>query len=189
MNAHILIKNSASKCNKELLTWLHSNIVTLNKSVSVKVVIVYEELYPKLNNKIKQLPTMILNGKTFMGLNLIKSQLTEMAGSKKNKEKHFSLGSENNTDLANYWNAEMHSGIDDADDDNAEMDKIKRKAVDMSVSHKKIFKKKKKKSDDVSDKMEGNIQIDSTDKISDMIPDDPMMQKFWENQETTPGFE
>lgn len=187
MDAHILIKNSASKCNKELLTWLHSNIGTLKKSLSIKVVIVYEELYSKLNNKIKQLPTMILNGKTFTGISSIKSKLTEMANSKKNNGNHFSAGSEHDTDLANYWNAEMHSGVDN--DENEEMDKIKRKAVDMSVNHKKLFTKKKKNNDSVSNTREDNVQIDNTDKISDMIPDDPMMQKFWENQETTPGFE
>ena len=193
MDARILIKNSTSKCNKELLTWLHSNINTLKKKMSLKVIIVYENLYPKLENKIKKLPALVINGNLITGNNAIKTQLSNVAGaSGVSKKKQIIDGGSD--DLMDYWNAEMHSGADDNCDDETEdmMDQIKKRALDMTMTHKEnLNKKPKRKETIVSSARQDNIQLDiiKPDKISDMVSGDPMMQKFWENQETSPGFD
>ena len=193
MDARILIKNSNSKCNKDLLTWLHSNINTLKKNVLIKVLIVYENLYPKLENKIKKLPVLIINGNLITGNNAIKTHLSNIAGSDSNsKRKQIMNGGED--DLMDYWNTEMHSGIDEGCDDESEdmMEQVKKRALDMTITHKdNLNKNQKHREPIVSNTRQDNIQMEDikSDKISDMVSEDPIMRKFWENQEKSPGFD
>ena len=56
MIANILVKHSASKCNEELMNFLHDNIKKINSKYNLKVIIVYNEMLPKLKNKITALP-------------------------------------------------------------------------------------------------------------------------------------
>jgi len=76
MDARVLIKYSTSKCNETLLTWLHSNINTIKKSINLKVIVVYEKHYSKLGNKITKLPALILNGTLVTGNSEIKKYIT-----------------------------------------------------------------------------------------------------------------
>lgn len=184
MDARILLKHSTSKCNQELLSFLHQNIGTIKQKISLKVIIVYDELIPKLGNNIKQLPVLIMGGKSITGNNAICQQLSVSLD--KTVVKKDAAPSE----LSDYWNSEMHSGVDDdiGDNDNL-MESVMRRATEQSLNHKEISKPKKK-SDSRSKTRDDNIQLqDVGDKISDLVDDDPMMQKFWANQESTPGFE
>ena len=189
----ILIKNSSSKCNEELLTWLHSNINTIKKKLSLKVIIVYENLYPKLDGKIKKLPVLIVNNGTVTGNAAIKKSISGLVSTAPQSSQQPAtqpLG--NNNDLTDFWNAEMHSG---GDEDNGSeedvMDQVKRKALNVSSEHKASLKQKPKRRETiVSSSRDDNIQMKDIEpaKISDMVGNDSMMQSFWENQETTPGF-
>lgn len=191
MDARILLKYSTSKCNKELLSFLHQNIDTIKQKFSLKVIVVYDNLIPKLGNNIKKLPVLIINGKPVTGNEAICKHLISGAGQsnvKGNTPKD--MGS---CDLEDYWNKEMHSGADNEMDEGEDlMDAVKNKALEQSVHHREGKKPKQKKRDTVvTSTRQDNILLDNVtgDKISDMVGGDPMMQKFWENQESTPGFE
>lgn len=189
MEARILIKNSTSKCNKELLQFLHQNIGSIKKKFSLKVVVVYDELIPKLGNKIDKLPVLILNGKLITGISMIKQNLMTNPAVKEKKEPKGVCD-----DLENYWNAEMHSGVDESGDGGDEdlMESVKQRALDQSMEHRENIKAKEKRRDNiVSSAKQDNIKVEkiNSDRISDMVNDDPMMKKFWDNQECSPGFE
>jgi hypothetical protein len=170
MDARILIKHSTSKCNQELLQFLHQNLSTIKKKYNLKTIIVYDEHIAKLENCVKKLPMLIVGGKSIVGNADIKKFLSPT-----------STASADPCDLDDYWNKEMHSKDDDVDED--EMDKVKNRALDQSVKRTTSSKKKPPvKEDDEPD----NIQLKDLDSI---IDDDPIMQKFWANQESTPGFE
>lgn len=189
-DARILLKYSVSNCNKELLQFLHQNIGSIKKRYSLKVIVVYDSLIPKLGNTIKKLPVLIVNGNLTTGNTAIRQLLVPMAeqsGIVKNSQTD-----KGDIDLENYWNKEMHSGMDnDMDDGDDLMDAVKRRALDQSQQHRESNKKQEKKREPImSNTREENIKLDmvSGGKISDMVDGDPMMQKFWENQESTPGF-
>lgn len=191
MDARILIKNSTSKCNKELLQFLHQNISSIKKKNSLKVVVVYDELIPKLNNKVDKLPVLILDGKLITGISMIKQNL--MSSQNVNKETKAPKAQGVCDDLEDYWNAEMHSGVDDSGDKSEDlMESVKQRALDQSMEHRENKNKKEKRRDtSVSSTKQDNIKMEKIngDRISDMVNDDPMMKKFWDNQECTPGFE
>jgi hypothetical protein len=63
--------------------------------------------------------------------------------------------------------------------------------MEVSIQRQESTPKQKKKLEPiVSNNREENIQLEQiqSEKISDMVDDDPMMKKFWDNQEATPGF-
>lgn len=191
MDARILIKHSTSKCNKELLSFLHQNIGTIKQKFSLKVIVVYDNLIPKLGNDIKKLPVLIINGKPVTGNVAIRQHLVSDVGQSGIKSKApKDMGA---CDLEDYWNKEMHSGVDnDMDESEDLMEAVKNRALEQSIHHKEISKPKQKNRETiVTSARQDNIRLDnvSGDKISDMVGGDPMMQKFWENQESTPGFE
>ena len=185
MEGDILVKYSASECNRNLLTWVYSNKASISKKINLKVVIVYEDLYHLLKNKIKKLPVLIIKNKTFTGNNAIKNKLKEILDIKNNQ-----TTSEDDT-LEDFWRKEIQSGGDDEGSDI--MGAVKQKAMDMTSNHRQASNNRKipnRKSpkEDTSSRRVDNINISSItpEKISDLIPDDPMMQKFWENQEESP---
>lgn len=190
MDARILIKHSASKCNKDLLTFLHTNVKNIRKKYNVKVIIVYSELIPKLGNSIKQLPALIMNGNVFVGNAKIKQQFVTTTAAAPTANGIQDMGCD---DLQDFWNQEMHSGADEQlNEDENLMDAIKSRAMDQTTKHREQLRPSKKKRETVvSSARQDNIQLDSmnTGKISEMVGNDPMMQKFWANQESTPGFE
>jgi hypothetical protein len=187
MDARILLKYSASRCNKELLSFLHENIDTINGKFKLKVIIVYDDLIPKLKNKVNKLPVLIINGKPVTGNSAIRQHLTSKVeqGGKDN-----SKGMES-CDLENYWHNEMRSGVDEDSDDNL-MDIVKSKALEQSIHHrensKAIASKGSKKNTVKPTTRQESIKLKGVDrdKISD-IEEDPFMKGFWDNQETTPG--
>lgn len=187
MDAHILIKCSVSKCNQELLSWLHSNICSIRKSLKLKIVIIFEDLYPKLGGRIKKLPALLLDGRVIIGNSAIKKQLSIINTSRN------SAPTGTDDDLMDYWNSEMHSGVDnECTEEDDLMDQIKKRALDVSMSRRDGMKQKPKRRETiVSSARQDNVKLDNikSDKISNMVHDDPMMQKFWENQETSPGFD
>ena len=191
MDARILLKYSTSKCNRELLSFLHQNIHTIKKNFSLKVIVVYDDLIPKLGTKIKKLPVLIVNGNPITGNQAIRQHLVSPDGQSSIKEK--TPKDMGHCDLEDYWNKEMHSGVDNTMDESEDlMETVKNRALEQSMNHRESSKPKQKRRDTVvANARQDNIQLDaiSGDKISDMVDGDPMMQKFWENQESTPGFE
>lgn len=190
MDARILIKYSTSKCNKELLSFLHQNIYTIKKKFLLKVIIVYDNLIPKLGNSIKKLPVLIVNGNAVTGNAAIRQHLVseiEQSGIKGKLPKDMG-----HCDLEDYWNKEIHSGVDnDMNEEDDLMEQVKNRALEQSMQHRENNKKQPKRRETVvTSTRQDNIRLDnvSGDKISDMVSGDPMMQKFWENQESTPGF-
>ena len=151
--------------------------------------IIYDKLIPGMGNTVKTLPALFLNSKLITGNSAIRQQL--ISGIKKPNvvEK---TPSDGHCDLEDYWNKEMHSGVDnEADEADDLMDAVKRRALDQSLHHKKNGGRKEKRRETIlSSTRQDNIQLDNVkgDKISEMVGNDPMMQKFWENQESTPGF-
>jgi hypothetical protein len=153
--------------------------------------VVYDNLIPKLGNNIKKLPVLIINGKPVTGIAAIRQHLVSDVGQSSIKGgAPKDMGA---CDLEDYWNKEMHSGVDNEIDESEDlMDTVKNKALEQSIHHWETNKPAKKKGKTVvTSARQDNIRLDdvSGDKISDMVGSDPMMQKFWENQESTPGFE
>jgi hypothetical protein len=67
---------------------------------------------------------------------------------------------------------------------------MKSRALNQTLQHNEQLKPRTKKRESVmttSDDSNMSLSTDN-DNISQM-DDDPIMQKFWENQESTPGFE
>ena len=192
MDARILLKYSTSACNKDLLQFLQQNVKLIKKQFDLKVLVVYDELIPKLGKNIKKLPLLIINGKAITGNTAIRQKL--LAGSDADITSTPAVKKKASAcDLEDYWNEEMHSGKDNEMDESEDlMEAVKQRALDQSMVHQESINKKEKRRDPiVSSARQDNIQLDnvSGDKISDMVNDDPMMKKFWDNQEATPGFE
>ena len=203
VDARILIKNSTSECNRELLDYLHANVAAIKKGANLKVLVVYDDLMGKLGGKIKKLPALIMGGEVFVGNAAIKTQLaTVMNGgrgiSSGAKVERGGVGGDVGDDLTDFWNSEMHSGVDDDGDDNdSNRDSmIKQRAMEQSMEHREQAKKKPGRQEVKMQQGQGLPRGDNVhmgdlkmDRISDLVDDDPMMAKFWENQESTPGFE
>lgn len=188
MDARILIKHSASKCNKELLEFLHKNIRVIKSRFALKVIIVYDDLIPKLGAKIKRLPVLIINNSAVTGNSNIRDRLISSIGVTKVKDVAQDKGCD---DLHDYWNSEMHSGKDEQLDASEDlMEGVKNRALEQSQQHREAQPKKKTSKPVVSSAREDNIQLETMqgDKISDLVDNDPIMKKFWDNQESTPGF-
>lgn len=181
----ILIKYSTSKCNKDLLSFLHRNIDRIKQHFNISVVIVYDDLIPKLGNNIKRLPALITKSYNITGNEEIMKFLTVKNTIKKRITAP--VKAENNDDLNDFWNTEMHSNLDNDIEENDIMEKVKHKALEQTVQHTEDIQRKK----DKKEKKIENIKTEdlSSDKISDMVNEDPIMKKFWENQESTPGFD
>lgn len=186
MDTRILIKYNNSRCNENLLAFLHSNIARLKKHANVKVIIVYEDMYEKINGAIKRLPLMLLGTDQFTGYTSIRRRLTSLI----TPESGGSNGIHSNN-LQDYWNAEIHSKLSDDDDCSEDvMEQVKRTAMEQTASHKSSFKRKKKSNNaNQSDVVIDNIKLSNVkqDRICDMVGDDKLMKNFWENQEETPG--
>lgn len=183
----ILIKYSTSKCNRDLLDFLHRNIEYINKRFDLAVVIVYDELIPKLCDGIKKLPILIVKNRGIAGNEEIKKFLmVKKNETVKNNVKRTS-NRDDSDDLNDYWNSEMHSNLDNDNEENDVMEKVKHMALEQTVQYKEDSNKKKDKKRESED----NVKTEniSSDKISDMVNEDPIMKKFWENQESTPGFD
>jgi hypothetical protein len=179
MEAKILIKHSVSSCNQELIQWLQTHVNTIKQYVSLKVVIVYASMYNKLDSRITRLPALVMGGSIVTGTTSIKKKISARING--------TGPTVDDNDLDNFWNTEIFSGVEDKDDEPDDiMEHVKRKALDVTSSYREQSKKEKKK---VQFEPSSNVRVETTDKISDMIDDDPMMQKFWENQESTPGSE
>jgi hypothetical protein len=186
MDARILLKYSTSKCNKELLNFLHQNIEFIKKKFSLKVLLVYDDQAHVLGNSIKTLPILIIPGESIVGNTSIKNYLLPPSNQSKKTVKP-----PDDCDLENFWNDEMHSGTSDNVDEAEDiMDSVKRRVLDQSKQHREDGKNRGKKKDPVvSSVRQNNIKIGSGEKISDMVGDDALMQNFWENQEHSPGCE
>jgi hypothetical protein len=190
MDTRILLKYNPSKCNNELIRFLNQNIEKIKKKLSLKIIIVYDDLIPLLVNNIKKLPLLInkdvsITGNTAIMHQLLKSIEDSNTNYKLPKDKE-------DYDLEKYWNKEMHSGVDDEVDEADDlMNSVKRQAFDQSIQHRdRIKTEPKKKSPITPNTRQDNIKLENinSDKISDMLDDDPMMKRFWENRESTPGF-
>ena len=70
------------------------------------------------------------------------------------------------------------------------MENVRQKALNRTMAHKEEMnktKKKRVKSMDGPEERE-KLNVIQSDSISNFT-DDPIAKKFWENQETTPGFD
>lgn len=188
--ARILIKHNPSKCNKELLDFLHNNIKSIKRKFNIKVIIIYDDLISKLPASIKRLPVMILPGLAITGNSAIRQKLVTALGTTQIKT-NAPVKDMGICDLQDYWNTEMHSKADNDHPDDTIMEHAKNKAVEISTKRQESTARKKKRIvPEISNNREDNIQLEQIqgEKISDLVDSDPMMQKFWDNQETTPGF-
>jgi vacuolar-type H+-ATPase subunit F/Vma7 len=190
IQARILIDYKSSKGNKDLLEFLHNNINSIKKKINIKVIIVYNDLIPKLPKNVKRLPVMITTGLSTVGVKNIKQKIINSIGTTdvKSKDHVKDMGV---SDLQDFWDSEMHNGKDNDNNDDNVMESVKNKAMEVSIQRQESTPKQKKKLEPiVSNNREENIQLEQiqSEKISDMVDDDPMMKKFWDNQEATPGF-
>lgn len=163
---YVIVKYSASACNKELLDFLKTNIARINKQEKLKVVIVYSHLTDKLQGKIKTLPVMVSNGTLITGVSSIISELSP----RQIKQK------ENTTNLQDFWKEEMIS-TDDNDDENI-MDIAKNKTFTDMNNRRNGTRHSSKANSNTSNNFDGEISS---------MDSDPIMKKFWANQEYTPG--
>jgi hypothetical protein len=184
----IIIKHSTSACNKELLSFLLINIAGIKKRHALKVLIVYDNEISTVKGKLSRLPALITsNGKVFTGNSDIRGYLstTNTSTKKTEKQQQGSGGDE----LENFWHSEMHSkddgGGEDEENDLMEADKQRALQHTIDLQEKNNKTAKKKKAPPPSVHVESTPQHAGNVKISDMT-NDPMMAKFWENQEETP---
>lgn len=186
IEAKILVKHSASKCNKELLDFLHKNIKTIKKAYGIKVIVVYDDLVSKLPKKIKRLPVLILKGTLLTGNEAIFQRFKETFT---NKPKPPTITV--SEDLQDFWHKEMHNGGDNENPDDVIMESVKNKALETTMRRQEARPKQRRRHNSVKSNGGGNIKLDNlqSSKISDLVGDDPIMKKFWDNQESTPGFE
>jgi regulator of replication initiation timing len=190
----IIIKHSASACNKELLSFLLNNIAGIKKRHTLKVLIVYDNEISTVKGKLSRLPALITsNGKVFTGNSDIRGYLSTTNTSTKKTEKQQQQqqqqqGSGDN-ELENFWHSEMHSKDEGGgeDDESDLMEAVKQRALQHTIDLQEKNNKsaKKKRAPPPSAHVESTPKHADNVKISDMTTD-PMMAKFWENQEETP---
>jgi len=183
MDGWILISNKPTKCNKDILTFLHNNINIIKKKYKLKIVIVYDDKKHILKNKITKLPILIFNnGTSYTGLNSIIKTLLPLKSSKQLSNKINNIG----TDLESYWKEEMGSKEDNENGNGKLMDEVLKKTLALKTERSNTSaNKSSNKSSNVSANVSSTNLNESN--ISDMVGD-PIMQKFWANQESTPGF-
>jgi hypothetical protein len=185
MDARILLKYSTSKCNRELLNFLHQNIGFIKKKFSLKVLLVYDDQAHILGDSVKKLPALIISGESIVGNASIQQYLSPPSNNPQKIVKP-----PDDCDLDNFWNEEMHSGSNDNVDEAEDiMESVKKRVLEQSVQHREDSNHRSKKKEPViSGVRQNNIKISSGEKISDMVGDDPIMKKFWENQEQSPEY-
>lgn len=176
VTARVLVKHSASACNKKLLGFISDNLDSIKKRMDLKVLIVYDKDIAKLGGVIKKLPAMVIGGTVVTGNKSIIRKLTS-SGKKK------SDGKESSNSLEEFWNAEMMSGVDNPRN-NGPMDDVLNKASSRSMEHNEAVTRVRKRSPTLTG---DNVKAPAfgADNPSEMT-NDPIMAKFWENQEETP---
>ena len=184
MKAQILLKKSTSKCNKDLMSFLHTNINIIGKKLTKKSrkKKFVDYFNSNVHKNIKSLPVLLINGKKIYGKSAI--QKFFMSGSVNSKPVE-----NNSTDLQNFWKEEMYSKEDNDNDNNDVMEDVRRRALDQTVSRNEQKKPKRKEPEHpIPVSNTDNVQLENigSENIADMV-DDPMMAKFWANQELTPG--
>ena len=127
----------------------------------------YDDLLRRLKS-IKKLPVLILNKTLITGSNDIKKALTAQPSNPK--------GVSDN--LSDFWNDELFSKDDNEEGD--VMENVKQHAMNMTAAHRQKSTSRPKTMKSIPN--DDNVSV-SSEKISDLITDDPMMKKFWENQE------
>ena len=169
ITANILMKHNPSVCNKDLLSYLHENINQINRNYNLKIVIVYNEMLPKLKNRISSLPALLIGNSVTIGNTNIINRLESTR-----KQPYV----ENNS-LDDFWNTEIRTEGDNVDEEDGVMEKAKNRALEMAMSQKKQPTKTPIK--------KSQVQF-SSKKIqeSKIVDDDPFMRKYWENQEESP---
>lgn len=186
VDCKILIKYSTSKCNEELLGFLIRNISDIRKRYALQVLVVFDENIPMLKGVIKKLPALILRNNVITGNSAIRKTLLPSVGSVGSVG---SLSGMKNNDLHDFWSEEIH-GKDDNNMDEATdiMESVKSRAMQQSVQHREKSKKTPKQRKTIVSGASENIAMSDIQggTISDLVADDPMMAKFWENQEETP---
>ena len=83
----------------------------------------------------------------------------------------------------------MYSKEDNVDTDESIMEDVRKRALDATmIRNEQTNSRKRKPQNPLPTPRESNIEIEpiNTDNIAEMV-DDPMMAKFWANQEYTPG--
>ena len=125
---------------------------------------------------------MITAGSSLTGTKPICQKLTEKPKTNV-KQEQFTDPS----DLQEFWNTEMTNGGDNDDDNDDIMESVKNKALETAMKRQESKPSRKKPTTSTTHKND-NVQPIKSDKISDLVGDDPMMQKFWDNKESTPGF-
>lgn len=165
----IFVKHSNSKCNKELLSYLLQHKQRLKKEYNIKVIIIYEYMIPKLDKKITKLPVFINNGNIITGNEAIINYIKP----KQNKQI--------SDDIHSFWNNEIISGGDDELEDVSE--EIKNKTLDRMMERKESIPVVRKKKETIENT---DVPLNTDMSISDMDTD-PIMRKYWENLESSPG--
>lgn len=188
MKARILVQQTASKCNKELLKFMYSNIKVLKKYMDVKIVIVYKKMIPKLPKSITKLPVLVVPGRPVVsGNKAIKTALKEIVEGKPRVEGVRAKPKQvkDDLDLDSYLNSVMYAKDDEQTED--EMDAVKTMAMNRSAIHRSNLKKRRPRKKSSVDTPSDNIKLDSinSSKISDFAKD-PVMKKYFESREESP---
>lgn len=187
MKAYILVNKRASECNRDLLSFLHNNTNSIKKKLANirhnKFVQYYNKgTHSKL--KLKSLPALLVKNQKIYGKSAIKKYI--LSGTVKPNK---SSVKDTSNDLQSFWKEEMYSKEDNVDTDESIMDDIRKRALDATMTrNEQTNSRKKKPRNSLPTPRESNIETEpiNTDNIADMV-DDPMMAKFWANQEYTPG--
>lgn len=194
----ILFKNSATECNKKLLTFLHANIGTIRKKYDLKAIIIKrnaDKQFVKKNN-ITKLPAMVFSsGNVIESTPAIKDALKKMFKKPPPQKVKTTNSTDNKCDIAesdcddlnSFWNKEMMSDMQEEDRDLDLISGMRDRANKMADDrNKSLANRAPKKKQYVPPTPNGDGLIDNVDttKIADFT-DDPMLKKFWENQETT----
>ena len=138
-DVHILIKHASSDFNKDLLSYLHNNIEQLKKQYNIKVVVVYNNMIPKIRTHIKRLPAMVVDGMLHTGNDAIKKRLSVNTVSSAGGMQD-SIYPPNTVD--SFWEDEMYNSSDDKSDDETSimadvMDKVAVRTMEHSKAQKR----------------------------------------------------
>lgn len=182
----VLIKRTPSKCNKQLLEYLSINSNKIKRHMILKVEYADGKLDSLKKANVKCLPVLIINGKIIETKSGIIQNINNFItdGSKIAKK----INNKTSEDLMDFWNDEMHNGIDKEEYTNSSpnMDEVVRRAMNASQVRKNSIPKRKKREHIPTTHEDGNIKITDASKISEFVSEDPIMSKFWENQEESP---
>jgi len=188
MDLLIVVKHNLSKCNIKLIKFLKSNKDLIAKKYNLRLLPIPEDLCKKFSSDVKGLPILLTwDEKIAVGNSQIIKNIKKGIGYNTPTSKY----TPPSDDINDYWSRQMFSKDQEGDGEPSDlMESVRQRALSRTMTHKDQMNKNKKQIDPViPDSREDREKLETIqiDRISDFT-DDPIAKKFWENQETTPGF-